>query len=189
MQYAAAYKMFFTALILGCFVFCGCENDEKSIPNFSDKRLMLEEGKNIEAYMSQDAKVKGKLTAPIMYRYLADSPYFEFPKTLHVDFYNDSLKKESQVDALYGKYKENERLIFLRDSVVVMNMAKGDTLKCEELWWDQNKQEIFTNKPTRIYQKDRTIYSRNGLRAAQNLSWWVTYDNIGTTLLPNDSLP
>jgi LPS export ABC transporter protein LptC len=189
MGHSAVYQFFFAALVLGCFVFVACENDEKSIPNFSNKRLMMEEGKNIEAYMSQNAKVKGKLTAPVMNRYLADSPYFEFPKTLHVDFFNDSLKKESQVDALYGKYKENDRLIFLRDSVVVLNSVKGDTLYCDELWWDQNKQEIYTTKPARIFQKDRRIFSRNGLRAAQNLSWWVTFNNSGSALVPNDSLP
>jgi LPS export ABC transporter protein LptC len=189
MQRSAPYKRIITALLWGCFAFCSCENDEKSIPNFSNKRLMMEEAKNIEAFMSQDAKVKGRLTAPVMYRYMADSPYFEFPKTLHVDFYNDSLKKESQVDALYGKYKENERLIYLRDSVVVLNSVKGDTLRCQELWWDQNKQEIYTDKPTRIYQRDKRIFSRNGLRAAQNLSWWTTYDNSGSALVSNDSLP
>jgi LPS export ABC transporter protein LptC len=181
-------KSFFTALLAGCFAICACENNEKDIPNFSNKRWMQEEVKNIEAYLSQNGLLKGKLTAPLMYRQMADSPYFEFPNKLHVDFYNEKTQKESQVDALYGKYKENERLIFLKDSVVVMNIAKGDTLRCQELWWDQNKQEIYTNKPARIYQKDRTITSKNGLRAAQNLSWWFTFDNSGTTLVPKDSL-
>jgi len=29
-----------------------------------------------------------------------------FPNTLHVDFYNDSAKVESQLSARYGRYKE-----------------------------------------------------------------------------------
>ena len=80
-----------SALLAGCFVFYACDNDVKDIPNLRDKRTALEEGHLIESYMSQNGKVKGKLTAPLMYRYQADSPYTEFPKTLHVDFYNDSM--------------------------------------------------------------------------------------------------
>src|SRR4051794_26232902 len=97
-----------TALLLGCFVLGSCENDLKDLPNQNNKRAALEEGHMVEMYLSQNAKVKGKLTAPLMYRYQVDSPYFEFPKTLHVDFYNDSMVKESQLDARYGKFREWE---------------------------------------------------------------------------------
>ncbi len=46
-----------------------------------------------------------------------------FPGTLHVDFYNDSMQVESQLDAHYGKYLQNQDKVFLRDSVVVKEPA------------------------------------------------------------------
>src|SRR5258705_12679791 len=166
-----------TALLAGCFVLYGCENDLKDIPNLKDKRAALEEGHNIESYLSQNGKVKGKLTAPLMYRYQVDSPYLEFPKTLHIDFYNDWLVKESQLDAKYGKFREWENKGFLKDSVVVINVLKGDTLRCEELWWDQNAQKLYTNKPARYSQQDKFVnYGKNGLQARQDLSNLVFYD-------------
>jgi len=179
-----------TALLAGCFVLYGCENDLKDIPNLKDKRAALEEGHMIESYLSQNGKVKGKLTAPLMYRYQqADSPYIEFPKTLHIDFYNDSLVKESQLDAKYGKFHQRENRVFLKDSVVVINVLKGDTLRCEELWWDQNAQKFYTDKPARYSQKDKFVnYGKNGLEAKQDLSNLVFYDNSGTLPVPKDSL-
>ena len=179
-----------TALLTGCFVLYGCENDIKDIPNLKDKRTALEEGHMIESYLSQNGKVKGKLNAPLMYRYQgADSPYVEFPKSLHIDFFNDSLVKESQLDAKYGKFREWENKIFLRDSVVVINVLKGDTLRCEELWWDQNAQKFYTNKPARYSQKDKFVnYGKNGLEAKQDLSNLVFYDNSGTLPVPKDTI-
>ncbi len=183
------YKKLTAALLLGCFVFYGCENNEKDIPNLRDKRTALDEGHNIEAYISNNGKVRAKLTAPLMYLFQADSPYTEFPKTLHVDFYNDSLVEESQLDAHYGKYREWENKVFLKDSVVVINKLKQDTLRCDELWWDKNTQKFYTDKPARYIQKDGFVnFGKNGLEAKQDLSDLVFYNNSGTLPVPKDSL-
>ena len=188
-MFVRRYMNLLTALLAGCFVLYGCENDIRELNNPKDKRAALEEGHMIESFLSQNGKVKGKLTAPLMYRYQVDSPYLEFPKTLHIDFYNDSMVKESQLDARYGKFREWENKVFLKDSVVVINVLKGDTLRCEELWWDQNQQKFYTNKPARYSQKDKFVnYGRNGLEAKQDLSNLVFYDNSGTLPVPKDSL-
>src|SRR5687768_12573748 len=134
------------AVIVSCFFLSACENDMQEVRELGIKKISVEEGKNIEGYLSQQATMKAKLTAPLMKRYLTDSPYVEFPNTLHVDFYNDSLKVESQLDAKYGRYKQNENRVFLKDSVVVFNTI-GDTLHCMELWWDQQTEKYYTDKP------------------------------------------
>src|SRR5215213_6233995 len=168
------------ALFLGCFFVAACENDPREIVKMREKKTAIEEARNVETYMSQNAKMKARLSAPYMLRYLADSPYVEFPHTLHVDFYNDSMAMESQVDALYGKYREWEKKVLLRDSVVVMNKLKGDTLRTSELWWDQNTEKFYTDKPVRIRTKDKIFYGAHGLEAAQNFEWWVLHQGSGT---------
>lgn len=177
------------ALTVGCFFLAACENDPRKIPNLREKKTAVEEAKNIETYMSQDARIKAKLTAPYMLRYLADSPYVEFPRTLHVDFYNDTMAMESQVDALYGKYREWEKKVYLRDSVVVMNKLNGDTLRTDELWWNQETERFYTDKPVRIYTKDKVFFGANGMEAAQNFDWWVLNQGSGRVTVPKDTLP
>lgn len=175
-------------LLAGFFVFYGCENDEKKIPNFTNKRTALEEGHKIESYLSQGGKTKAKLTAPLMYRYQADSSYVEFPNTLHVDFYNDSLRKESQLDAHYGKYREWENKVYLRDSVVAINLLNRDTLKTDELWWDQNLQKFYTHKPVHIYKGDGTIiHGLDGMEAPQNFSSYIIYKSSGRGIVPKEA--
>jgi len=177
------------ALLTGCFFLFGCENDLRDIKKLSEKKTAVEEAYKVETYMSQSAKMKAKLTAPYMLRYLADSPYVEFPRSLHVDFYNDTMAMESQVDALYGKYREWEKMVFLRDSVVVMNKLKGDTMRTSELWWNQQSERFYTDKPVRIHTKDKVFYGANGLEAAQNFEWWILNSASGQATVPKDSFP
>ena len=122
---------------MGSFlVFSSCENDPKVVDALFRKKISAEVAKNIESYLSQSGKVKAKLTSPYMLRYQADSPYIEFPRTLHVDFYDDSTVIESTVDAKYAKYVEFDHKVLLRDSVLVQSIKNGDTLRTQELWWD-----------------------------------------------------
>jgi len=165
-------------------LFWSCENDVKDIKALTEKKATVETVINVESYYSQQAKMKAKLTAPLMKHYQVDSPYWEFPNTLHVNFYNDTLLIENQVNARYGRYKEHERLVFLKDSVIMFNL-KGDTLFCRELWWDQQKQIFYTDKAVRIHQPDRIVFG-TGLEAAQNFSWFKTKDAHGFFRVPKN---
>ena len=155
-------------LLFTTFIFISCENDPKEIENWTRKAELKEEAKTIESYLSQSGVMKAKLTAPLMYRYQRDTVYTEFPNTLHVDFYDDSVRVESWLTAQYGIYYDNLNKVFLRDSVTVIN-NDGDTLRCPELWWDQNQQKFYTDKPARLDGPDKHITGNQGLEATQDL--------------------
>ncbi len=170
----------FAALITGCIFISGCENDLKKVDNLLQKKTGIEEAKDIESYFSEGGRVKARLLSPLMRRFMIDSAYMEFPNSLHVDFYNDSIQIESTLDARYAKYMESQKKIFMKDSVMVISLQTGDTLKSRELWWDQNLEVFYTDKPAEYHQRNGNIlYHRNGLRAAQDLSWRETYGNSG----------
>ncbi|MBN8853345.1 MAG: LPS export ABC transporter periplasmic protein LptC [Sphingobacteriales bacterium 50-39] len=168
-----------------------CENKIKDLPSSarSSRAQVPEEGRQIESYLSEAGKVKGKLTSPYMLRYQkADTPYSEFPRTLHVDFYNDSTNIESQMDAKYGKYLQNQNKVFLRDSVVVKNILKGDTLHCKYLWWDQNTQKFTTDDSVQIYTKDKILFG-TGMEADQNFRWYTIKHLTGSVLTSENAMP
>lgn len=176
-------------LLLFCLAFSGCENNEKELPNFRTRQLSVDTGKVIQAYMSEDAKVKAKLTSPFMVRSEMDSPFIEFPRTLHVDFYNDSLIIESQLDARYGKWKEAENKLLLRDSVVVKNIIKGDTLITPELWWDQKTEKFYTDKAVHILKKGGTDIHGIGFEAPQDFNSYTIYKIVGPYGFKESAVP
>lgn len=176
---------FSAAFILGCFFVCSCENDYDQVINLNKKEISVEEGKDIESYLSQNGKVKAKLTAPIMLRYLRDTPKVVFSKSLHVDFYNDSTKIESQLNAKYGHYLENQNKVFLKDSVIVFNVS-GDTLFCNELNWDQLQSIFYTDKNVIIKKPDQKIYGK-GLVADQAFNWFTIKQVYNSSITMPDS--
>jgi LPS export ABC transporter protein LptC len=177
------------ALLAVLVLLSSCENKTKSAPAPVQGKPVPEEGEKIESYLSEGAKVKGKLTSPYMLRYLkADTPFSEFPRTLHVDFYTDSLTIESQMDSKYGKYLPNQNKVFLRDSVVVKNIIKGDTLHCKTLWWDQNTQKFTTEDSVAIYTRDKILFGY-GMEADQNFRWYTITHFKGSILTSQNGMP
>lgn len=156
------------AFILSCCFISACENDEKDINVWTRDKPMREEATSVEGYISSEGRMKAKLKAPFMIRSMADTQYIEFPRTMHVDFYNDSLQMETWLDCKYGKYFESLRKVYLRDSVVVITI-KGDTLRCHDLWWDQNREMFYTDSIATYRSPGNDITGGKGMEATQDL--------------------
>lgn len=154
--------------------------------DLAKKVTPVDQATNVESYLSQDGSMRAKLTAPLMVMMHADTPKTEFSKTLRVDFY-DSIKVQSKLFAKYGLYYTNKRLVFLRDSVIVFNM-QGDTLRCEELWWDQDKELIYTTVPVHIRKPDEQI-DGTGMVADQNFTHWTINNAKGPINVADSTLP
>lgn len=163
----------FTACLIGCVFLLACENNVDDVKALGKKLPGIEEGKDIESFLSQNGRIGAKLTAPTLLRYQGDSARkTEFPNSLFVEFYDDSMKVESRLSAKYGRYLQNENKVYLRNQVVIYNI-KGDTLYCDELYWDQNLAQFYTNTPVTLIQnspyKQRGRYA-NGFRSNQDLT-------------------
>jgi len=171
-KFISIFKKYFctAAFIMGCCFLYSCENDPVEVDELTRNFIEVEEGRTVEAYLSQEGIMKAKLTAPLMFRVLkSDSPHVEFPKTLHVDFYNDSTQIETWLDSKYAKYFETLDKVYLRDSVIVINV-KGDTLRAPELWWDQKAKLFYTDSVAEYHRVDKHIFGGKGLVATQDMS-------------------
>ncbi|RXK80937.1 LPS export ABC transporter periplasmic protein LptC [Filimonas effusa] len=168
-------------------VFASCENDINEVKELGKKKTGVEEGYKIESFLSQDGKMKARLTAPVMLRYLRDTARIVFPNTMHVDFYSDSLKIENTLFARYGTYLENDNKVLLQDSVIVINV-KGDTLRTEELWWDQNRQLFYTDKPAYIRQPEQKFDGMYGMQADQSFKKWTLFQASGSLKVADSSM-
>ena len=164
-----AYKNILAALFTGCFFLCSCENDVNVVNNLNKKTGSTEEATFININYTVGGKAKAILTAPLMLHVEDTVTYYEFPKTLYAEFYNVDQIKESKLTALYGKYNDGQSLIYLRDSVKIINLLKGDTIYCDDLYWDRNRTgvEFYTNKKVRIRQKNGDYMNGTGMEADQ----------------------
>ena len=178
------------AFITGCFFLCSCENDLGEVQKINSKELGKDVAKNVVTRYSISGRKKAVLTAPLMYKVQDTASYIEFPNTLHVDFYNDKGDSiESRLDAKYARYRESKSIVFLKDSVKVINVL-GDTLYCNELYWDRNRTgtEFYTDKPVRIRRKMQTI-DGTGIEARQDFKEWNILHPVGYVKVPGSEFP
>ncbi len=102
---------------------------------------------------SQNGVLSYRFDTPLMERYdMASVPFMEFPQGVRVETYNDSTKlKESELEADYAKYIEPQKLWEARGNVVAVN-KDGDTLRTEQLFWDETKDLVYSNVTSTIVQ-------------------------------------
>jgi LPS export ABC transporter protein LptC len=151
-----------------------CENDITVINSIiPESELPLESIKNVEYIYSDSAIIKAKLTAPLVDRYGGKKNYMEMPKGMHVIFYNEEKKEQTNLTADYGiGYDDGSGMnkMEAKRNVVVIN-EKGDRLNTEHLIWDATTKQIYTEDFVKITTKGETIWG-DGLKADQDFSKW-----------------
>ncbi|HSH52839.1 MAG TPA: LPS export ABC transporter periplasmic protein LptC [Bacteroidales bacterium] len=140
---------------------------------------------NTEIIYSEEATIKIKITSPEINRYLEiKEPYSEFPKGLHVQFYDSTQTPTSSIRANFAIYNEEENIWTAENNVVAIN-AEGDTLNTEYLVWDMNKKKVFSDRFVRIVNKDGIIHG-TGFESNQDLSNWKIKKTSGTINIENE---
>lgn len=145
-------------LVAGFFVQCRTA-DKSDIESYlkQTEDLSVEKVENVVIRYTDSAMLKAKIVAPEMIRYPnKNEPYTEMPKGLFATFYDSKGQVDSKLSAAYGINYEQKKLIKLTDSVRVVNV-KGEELKSEELFWDQQEKRIYTNKFVRIVRNGETL--------------------------------
>lgn len=177
-------KQLFSYLAI-VLVFCSCENDMTAVAAFDKTKASVEQAYDIETIMSQTGHVRGVLTSEYMERHTSTPPYTEFPRGLRVVFYSDSLTITSILTAKYGKLLDGENEVYLRDSVVYLDLKTLQRLDCKDLKWDPKKQTFNTERFCRVSTPVDTLYSM-GLDANQDFSD-VRFHNVNGVITPQDS--
>ncbi|MBN1133039.1 MAG: LPS export ABC transporter periplasmic protein LptC [Bacteroidales bacterium] len=166
----------------------GCENDIEKVNMLTGDSLPPRVvGTNVEVLFSDSARVKVQIQAPEFRQYTGiERPYLEFPEGAEIYFYDDSLRIESRLRADYAVYYNEEKLWQATGNVEAVRLTNGDQLNTEELFWDEEKELIYSNTFTRIHNQDDTFYGKNGFESHQNLNNWQLKGSSGTVNLRDE---
>jgi len=162
-------------ILLVFLTFSGCKKSSlKEVEQLTkEKNSANEIAYDIEFIVSDSAKVKAKLTAPKMEVFSQEGQYAVLPDGLEIVFYDNHLHPNAFCSANYGMRKTREKVITLRDSVVVVNL-KGDTLNTEELIWDERSDKVFSKKFVKVRTKTEIIKSE-GFESDPTFSYYKFY--------------
>ncbi len=142
----------FTALLL-----FSCKAKIEKIDSFDILSLPSLSGRDINTVFTDSGKVQLIMSAPAMETWdNSGSPYTEFRHGMEIEFYDGHKEPVANVASKYAKFVDKEKLWELDDSVVVVNKS-GDKLETEQLFWDQDKELIFTERFVKITNEDQTV--------------------------------
>lgn len=157
------------------FIFIvSCKNDLVTIQDFVEEEEMPSlSGKNILWLRSDSARLTIRVKAPLIKRFDdVDEPYIEFPQGIEVYFLDSLQNVKSSIIAKYAIRYEKDYLYYARDSVVASNLKTGEWIKSEEMYWDEKKGTVYSDRFSTIKRLDGIFYGPNGFEALQDFSSW-----------------
>ncbi len=134
-----------------------CERKIDKVLDFEILSLPSLTGKDINTVFTDSGKIQLIMSAPVMETWdNFESPYTEFRLGMKIEFYDRQKEPVAIASSKYAKFVDKENLWELDDSVVIVNES-GDKLETEQLFWDRDKNLIFTDRFVKITNEDQTV--------------------------------
>ncbi len=144
---------------------------------------------NFKYIYTDSGKVQAILTAPYAKEVFKDAKTneteFVFPRGFVLRFFNEEGIEESRITARYGKIYDRNTKAMARGAVRLQN-SEGSLLETEELYWDQQKDRVYTDRFVKITTAREVVYGE-GLEADSRFQWYTLRSLRGTFVLA-DSL-
>jgi LPS export ABC transporter protein LptC len=143
--------------VLTVTMFFACKNNLKEVQNIG----LVDSGpltiaNHINTKYTDSGRLKMNLKSAKMLDFSnREFAFFEFPKGIDLDIYDDNNNK-SNVTANYAIVYTETDLIDLRGKVV-LRTHNNDTLFAEQLYYDQKTEWLFTNQPVRFVRQNEII--------------------------------
>ena len=151
------YKTLSMVTVISVTLFFSCKNNFKEVQKvglLSSEPLTVAE--NIHTKYTDSGSLKSVLKSRKMLNYSnRDFAYYEFPEGVDLVLYDDD-NNQSHVIADYAIVYEETDLIDLRGNVV-LDTHNRDTLFADQLFYDQEREWLFTNRPVKFRTKDQLI--------------------------------
>jgi len=143
--------------VLTVTMFFCCESNFKEVQQIGiSQNEPIGIAEDINLKYTDSGRIQAHLISKKMYDYSnLDFPYSEFTDGLTLYLFNDENQK-SKIVSDYAIVYDKTNLIDLQGNVVVTTYD-GKKLNAEQLYFDQEKEWLFTNKPIKFADQEQII--------------------------------
>lgn len=157
---------------------CSCGEDERTyVANLSDPENMpTMRTLDVHTLISDSGYTRYRITSPLWLMYEeAQDPKWRFPDGLFVQQYDEMFRPSAKIYCDSAIYFSQRKLWRLDGDVMMVNTLR-DTFLTEQLFWDQNRQKVYSDSFIHIVREDRIIEGY-GFTSNENM----TRFNVHTT--------
>ncbi len=162
--------VFILIIFLSLFVLTSCVNDLDTIRKITYKSTDPDDRtRDLVVLYTDSGYAKVQVFAKIAETYSKPIQVMKLKDGVKVNFFSEDGEIVSVLTALYGEVHQNDGTMFVRDSVVLLNLEKKQRLETEELHWNQKDSSIYTNKAV-VVRKDHAILFGQGIKTKQDFT-------------------
>lgn len=157
MKILGSYILKSTVVILIATVLFSCKNKLSEVRKIGlSENEPIGVAENFDFKYTDSGRITANLLSPKMLDYSnREFQFLEFPEGAHLDIFDDQNKK-STVVADYAIVYNKTGIIDMQGNVV-LNTADKDTLFAQQLYYDQEREWLFTNNPVKFKTKQDLI--------------------------------
>lgn len=174
--------------VLTALLLSACENDINKVKAIAaaDATKPIQRTTGVTMTISDNAVVKAQLISPLLIEYATKKdPYRVMPNGVKVILYNDSLKTDGNIIADTGYYYEDKSLVVFKKNVVATK-KDGSTYKSEELVWDVNKKQYYSNQKVVITKPNGDVMNASSFVSDDKLLHPVFQNSTGVIQMNGD---
>ncbi|MCD8184329.1 MAG: LPS export ABC transporter periplasmic protein LptC [Bacteroides sp.] len=110
--------------------------------------------------------------------------YWAFEKGIYLENFDSLFQVEASIKSDTAYYYDKQKLWKLMGNVHIQNL-KGEKFDTELLYWDQNKEKVYSDRFIRIEQPDRIITGR-GFDSNQQMTVYTIHKPEGIFYVDED---
>ena len=175
-------------ILLSCFSFglilsCREPIDPNSVPVYNGP---MNSAVNIHLIHSDSAVLRSEITAPKQLEFFNGN--IEFPEGIDIKIFTKEGVLETTLRADRGYFIRDQNMYRGEGDVQIHNLIKDQRLQTEEIFWDQSRRKIYTEKFVTIQEK-QTLFNGTGMEADDTFSnYQLKKVRDSRTLVPGEGL-
>lgn len=159
------------------FVCCGRKDKNSGLLEYQGK-FPDESAENVTLTVSDSGIVSFIVKAPIFNTYRTDSTYVDYPEGITAISYTEHGQQQAILTANYA-CNINNSMYKASKNVVIVDMLKGDTLKTEEIIWDQRRRMIYSKVLVKQTKSDGSVNYGDGFEADERFTKYTIFHPRG----------
>lgn len=138
---------------------CACREDKKEFVDlkYDPETFATMTTTDVSTLISDSGLVRYRIDSPLWLVFdEAREPNWKFPDGLHLEKYDNMMRREATVDCDSALFLKNKQLWRLDGYVDIKNTA-GEKFLTNQLFWDQRHEKVYSDSFIHIERADRII--------------------------------
>ena len=145
------------------------------------------ETRDVTTLISDSGVIRYRITTPLWLVYDKLKPsHWSFEEGIYLENFDENNDVQAEIKADTAYYYDRKKLWELRGHVEIKNQ-QGERFNTELLFWDQDKQKVYSEKFIRIEQIDRII-TGHGFDSNQQFTVYTIHKPEGIFYVDEDKM-